>query len=92
MKEDRIMNCEEALRLLAEHLDGELDHASRNDVERHLERCRSCYSRAEFERRLKGQVSSLRESPVRPVFEDRIRSIIDRFGAYDRSPHPNRSK
>ena len=79
MNEPQIMSCAEALRLLATHLDGELEQATSHDVERHLARCRSCYSRAEFERAIKTQVASLREQPVRTTLADRIRTLIDRF-------------
>jgi anti-sigma factor RsiW len=73
------MTCEDALRLLATYLDGELAGAHRDDVDGHLARCRSCFSRAEFERRLKAQLSALRTEPVRPLLEDRIRDVIARF-------------
>ena len=81
MSEPTMMTCEEALRLLATHLDGELESSHRREVDEHLARCRSCFSRAEFERRLKLQLSALREQPVQPRFEDRIRRLIDRFAA-----------
>jgi predicted anti-sigma-YlaC factor YlaD len=76
---EKIITCEEALRLLAAHLDGELEGAPRHDVERHLDVCRSCFSRAEFERRLKSQLAALREQPVQSKFAARIRVLISRF-------------
>lgn len=79
MSEAKIMTCEEALRLLATHLDGEIAGAQRDGVDEHLARCRSCFSRAEFERRLKAQLSALRAEPVRPRLEDRIRAVVARF-------------
>lgn len=79
MTDTNIIGCEEALRLLAAHLDGELDSSQGADVDGHLARCRSCFSRAEFERRLKGQLGALREQAVQPSFEDRIRQLIERF-------------
>jgi anti-sigma factor RsiW len=86
MSESTVLTCEEALRLLAEHLDGELDGARHADVDRHLHTCRSCFSRAEFERRLKAQVGALRTTPVQPAFEQRIRSLIGEFGAETPAP------
>jgi anti-sigma factor (TIGR02949 family) len=71
-----IRSCEEALRVLAEHLDGELDGALHAEVERHLNTCRSCWSRAEFERRLKEQVRSLGHEPVEPSLVVRIHRLI----------------
>ena len=79
MTESEIIDCERALRLLAAYLDGELESADERDLERHLERCRSCYSRAEFERRLAEQVAVLRRAPVSADFERRIRNLLDRF-------------
>lgn len=79
MSDKRTLTCEEALRMLAEHLDGELDEPHQHDVEDHLRTCRSCYSRAEFERRLKAQVGELRAQAVQPGFEQRIRELIGRF-------------
>ena len=45
-----MMQCEEALEALFEYLDGELDPADSARVEEHLEICKRCYPRAEFER------------------------------------------
>jgi anti-sigma factor (TIGR02949 family) len=81
MSETKIISCEEALRLLAEHLDGELDETRRDDVERHLSRCRGCYSRSEFEQRLKSRLGALRQEAVGPAFEERVRTLIGKFAA-----------
>jgi anti-sigma factor (TIGR02949 family) len=74
-----MMNCEEALRLLAAYLDGELEPGDRSDIERHLEACRSCYSRAEFERRLQAQLAGLGRRPPDPDFSARIHELVRRF-------------
>lgn len=74
-----IRSCEDALRLLAAHIDGELDQPLEEQVERHLETCRSCYSRAEFERRLKASLAELGREPVRPQLTIRIQTLIDEF-------------
>jgi len=47
------MNCDETLEKLWQYLDRELDGASCVELQRHLEECRQCFSRAEFERRLR---------------------------------------
>lgn len=74
------IECEEAVRRLAGYLDGELEEGDAAEVERHLETCRSCWSRAEFERRLKAQVAALGRDDVRPGFERRIRDLLGEFG------------
>ena len=79
MKDERVLSCEEALRFLAAYLDGELEEATDREVESHLSRCRSCYSRADFETRMKQQVAALGRSEVRPEFAERIRRLLSRF-------------
>ena len=79
MSGENPMTCDEALRLLAVFLDGELHGGPHVAVERHLEVCRSCYSRAEFERRLKAEIGRLRQEEVSPGFEARVRGILDSF-------------
>lgn len=85
MSHSETINCEEALRLLAEYLDGELHGREHVSVEHHLETCRSCYSRAEFERRLKAELGQLSRDDVRPAFEEQIRQLITQFTSS--SPH-----
>jgi predicted anti-sigma-YlaC factor YlaD len=82
----RDLTCEEALSFLAAYLDHELEGATDGDVENHLARCRSCYSRADFERRLKGQLSSLGRSAVRPEFAERIQKLLTAFPAAPPTP------
>ena len=81
MSDTRPLNCEEALRLLAAFLDHELDGDDREGVERHLDACRSCFSRAEFERRLKAELTRVRREEVTPGFEERVRRLIGSFNA-----------
>ncbi|HSH45097.1 MAG TPA: zf-HC2 domain-containing protein [Longimicrobiales bacterium] len=78
MTGSEITSCEDALRLLAAYLDGELE--DRGDaVERHLRKCRSCYSRAEFEKRLRASVAELRAEPVHEDLSARVHTLIDSF-------------
>jgi len=79
MDEPRVIDCEEALRRLMEYLDAELQGDSRREMEQHLERCRSCFSRVEFEKRLKAHTADLRREPVPPELERRIRALVDTF-------------
>lgn len=78
MKQE-IRSCEDALRLLAAHLDCELEAPVNAEVERHLQVCRSCYSRAEFEKRLKASLSELGREDIRPELADRVRTLIRSF-------------
>jgi anti-sigma factor (TIGR02949 family) len=47
------MTCEEAVHKLHEYLDHELDHVTADQVERHLEICKTCCDHMEFEKHMK---------------------------------------
>jgi anti-sigma factor (TIGR02949 family) len=79
MTEVRVIDCEEALHRLFDFLDAELDRQTQREMEQHLERCRSCFSRVEFEKRLKVRTMELRAEPVSPELETRIRRVLDSF-------------
>jgi anti-sigma factor (TIGR02949 family) len=74
-----ITNCEEALKVLAEHLDRELDERRDTQLHAHLESCRSCYSRAEFERQLKAQIRALGIHEVPDNVAGRIENLLSTF-------------
>ncbi|HXG43538.1 MAG TPA: zf-HC2 domain-containing protein [Gemmatimonadales bacterium] len=75
------ISCEEALRHLAAFLDGELPLEQQGEVDAHLRRCLSCYSRAEFERRLKARLAALGSANPGPGLEQRIRAMLARVSA-----------
>lgn len=79
MSDPELLDCDEVLRVIFAYVDGELEGVDTDRVEAHLERCRSCFSRAEFERRLKGHMTELANEPVPPPLEHRIRRLISEF-------------
>jgi anti-sigma factor RsiW len=90
MSDQSNMTCEDAMRFLAAYLDDELAGGVRQSVERHLEICRGCYSRAEFERRLKSEIGKLRRDEISAGFEQRIRSLLNSFSpSGDKGPTAN---
>jgi anti-sigma factor (TIGR02949 family) len=78
MHEDR-MSCEEVLRHLVAYLDREMDAATALAIERHLEECRGCFSRAAFERKLKAHVCGTASSRAPERLRSRIRELIRKF-------------
>ena len=79
MSERDNIACEEALNRLAEFIDCELSDSEHDSVERHLRTCRSCYSRMEFESRLKQRLSTLSGDDAPTKMRDRIRKLIKGF-------------
>jgi mycothiol system anti-sigma-R factor len=72
--------CDEASARLFEYLDGELEDVSEEEVRRHLEVCKACYPRVQFEKHFldalrrsqdSGRVSeSLRDRVLESLAED----------------------
>jgi anti-sigma factor (TIGR02949 family) len=81
MSDSKPITCDEALRMLAAFLDGELHLETGKAVSQHLEVCRSCFSRSEFERRLKGEMNRLGREEITPGFEERVRRLLGSFSA-----------
>ncbi len=73
------IGCEEALRRLFGYLDRELDAKHHSEMEQHLRTCRACFSRAEFERRLKTRLAGAGRQQPSPEFEQRIRRLLWNF-------------
>lgn len=74
MKEPDI-SCDEVIERLFDYLNQELNDDTRTQIDRHLKRCHDCFSRAEFERRLRERVlmSGTQEAP------DRLRQRVSRL-------------
>lgn len=76
MSNIQAIGCEEALRRLFDYLDHELDESRRAEMEQHLKVCRGCYSRVEFEKRLKGRLATVGAEAPPSDFERRIRKLL----------------
>ena len=79
MKPVADISCEEALRQLADYLSGELEKGAGAQLEHHMEACRGCFSRAEFEKRLKSHLAGLSREKAPAAMETRIRGMLRRF-------------
>jgi len=75
---DRI-DCEEVVAHLLDYLDGEIDAEKRVQIDRHLEECRGCYSRAEFERELRRRLRELGKESAPETLRRRLKALLDEF-------------
>ena len=74
------IGCLRAIEAFYAYLDGELeDPAAIADFEHHLEHCRSCFSRVEFEKALNERMrrTAKRESP--DALRKRVGKLMDKF-------------
>lgn len=74
----RDIDCEQALERLFDFLDHEIgDGEERAAMQRHLATCRSCFSRARFEQRLKDRLGELRrDDDTTTQAGERIRRLL----------------
>lgn len=73
------ISCEDVLAELYQYLDREVDPATSEIIDQHLEHCRECFSRAEFEKRLRARVADAVETEVPDDVQQRLRSLLKRF-------------
>lgn len=78
-KHTSIISCADVMRELYAFLDGEVDNLSETDIEQHLDRCRECFSRVEFEKKLRKKIqeTALIETP--PDVMSRMQDIMKKF-------------
>jgi len=73
------MTCEEVLKQLVAYLDHETDARTTAQMERHLEECRGCCSRAEFEKGLNARVREVGSTTAPSHLRARIKKLIEKF-------------
>jgi anti-sigma factor (TIGR02949 family) len=74
------IGCLQAIDALYAYLDGELDDPDTTaSFERHIQHCRSCYSRAEVESLLTKRVRAAAKSQASAALQARLRHLMDNF-------------
>jgi mycothiol system anti-sigma-R factor len=73
------MRCEEVIARLFAYLDGEIGPETRAEIDRHLQSCRGCYSRAEFEKTLQAKLRQAGGEKAPAALKLRLQSLLDEF-------------
>ncbi|MFT7533132.1 MAG: anti-sigma factor (TIGR02949 family) [Gammaproteobacteria bacterium] len=73
------VSCEEVMSKLFAFLDQEIDALSEDDIAAHINGCRECYSRAEFEKTLRQKVASSAEVKTPDDVRGRLDFLIKQF-------------
>ncbi|MGM0560469.1 MAG: zf-HC2 domain-containing protein [Pseudomonadota bacterium] len=73
------LRCEEVIDKLLEYLDRELDRETEDALAQHMETCRACFSRAEFERRLRARVRETGKARAPESLRQRVHAIMERY-------------
>lgn len=78
MSDDHI-TCEKVIEELFRYLDGEVGDDLGERIHEHLKQCRDCFTRAEFERRLRDRVRAASETKAPDRLHQRLRQVIKSF-------------
>jgi len=77
--ENKKLECDEAIKMILEYLDKELPDHDHEAMDAHLEKCRSCYSRMEFEKILKTKVSALPVLKAPDSLRNKIKKVTGKY-------------
>jgi anti-sigma factor (TIGR02949 family) len=75
----REIDCDEVMRQLFDFMDGEAEKAAEHEIHQHIDECRSCFSRVEFERVLKERVRDSKDEALPDSLQDRITDLMKNF-------------
>ncbi|MDX1566199.1 MAG: zf-HC2 domain-containing protein [Longimicrobiales bacterium] len=76
-----MLSCQEVLERLFEYLDGELESPTEIQVEAHLEKCRRCYPRLQFEKAFMEALDRARAGEEPPTdLRNRVVDALSREG------------
>ncbi len=64
---------------LVDYLHGEVDGIKTAEIEKHLDTCRGCFSRAEFEKALKIRVMEENAETAPETLRNQLNDLMDRF-------------
>lgn len=70
------IDCKDAIGRLMDYLDHYLTADRMDELEKHLESCRSCMDRYEFQKSLKTKISSL-ANRTDPSFSRNLKNLLD---------------
>lgn len=74
------MNCDEYFEILYKVLDRDLEDGTLREVEVHLQFCKPCWDRLEFEKKLKERLmSSCRTQACSDALLKRIKSLLQKY-------------
>jgi anti-sigma factor (TIGR02949 family) len=79
MKTFKTIDCAEALKIIFDYIDNYLKDKSRIEFERHLDACRHCFDRVEFEKLLKSKLRMLQPKTASNQLRKRVDDLLNHF-------------
>ena len=69
-------HCREMFEKLSEYIDGELDHATCAEIEKHANNCVACFSCMETLKRTVAICKNIKDQPIPLEFSKKLKKII----------------
>jgi anti-sigma factor RsiW len=69
-------HCLEMFEKLSEYIDGELDHATCDEIEKHAKNCVACFSCMETLKRTVALCKKVEDQPIPREFSKKLKEII----------------
>lgn len=79
MNKTKEINCAEALEQVFDFLDQSLGQHKHEEMEHHISRCRSCFSRVDFEKKLKARLNDSGEQAAPESLHNKINSLLKKY-------------
>lgn len=82
----RAIDCDEVMRQLFDFLDGEVDEMADKEIHHHIDECRSCFSRVEFEQMLRARIRKSRDEGLPDSLQERVTELMKGFSVGNIKP------
>ena len=76
-KKTKIISCEEAMGIMFEYIDGVLAGKHHSELEQHVETCRGCLKKVEFQLKLKKRLTSVKPVSISKKLSKRLSLILE---------------
>ena len=70
-------HCLEMFEKLSEYIDGELDHATCTEIQKHADDCVACFACLETLKRTVALCNNVGDKPIPQDFSERLKEIIE---------------
>ena len=75
-KRPKTISCNEALEKMFEYIDDILAGKTHSEFEQHIETCRGCLGKLDFQLKLKKRLAKVKPSPVSTKLSERLNNIL----------------
>ena len=79
----REIDCDAVMRQLFDYLDMEVEITAQDEIHHHIEDCRSCFTRVEFEKQLNSRIQGAGRDSAPDSLRNRITDLMSEFGIGD---------